>query len=126
MADLDFGDTPSDQLATLIWAVRALHRDMYGNGVQGIKAKAEAFMSEAAGAREEQARQHRANSVKLNWLLFLAAIITALTGVGMLIATVELTHRSTADPARLFHSFRNAPTLAQGNDVRVESFPYLR
>lgn len=75
MARLDFGDTPVEQLATLMLVVGSLHADFYGNGQPGLKSKAEDFISTMEGIAEERERQHRQNSTKLNLIIiFLAAI----------------------------------------------------
>jgi hypothetical protein len=104
MSQIDFGDTTADHLATLMSLMRTVHRDLYGNGQEGIKSKAERFMSEAEGARKEQDRQHQQNTTKLNWILALCAIATALIGALGCVYTIEAAKHSENDPAKIFHS----------------------
>jgi len=90
VAQIDFGDTQSEQLATLMQMMRVLWPDIYGNGQEGIKKKAEDFMAEANGAQKEQERQQRQNSLKLNWILLLCAIVTAIVTTVGLIVTIKV------------------------------------
>ena len=69
MAELDFGSTEEQKMATLIAVVRGLHRDFYGNGQPGLKKAAEDFMQNAIGAREEQERQHKQNRWRLDLII---------------------------------------------------------
>jgi hypothetical protein len=67
--------------------VNDLHREIKGNGQPGLKQKAESFMSEYAGMRAQQQRQHDSNSRKLNALLVIGGLMTAL------IAILDFIHR---------------------------------
>jgi hypothetical protein len=82
---IDFGDTQTEQLAVLMQCMRLLWTDVRGNGQAGLKQRAEAFMDEHEGARKEQERQHRSNSMKLNWLLALSAIATIISFIHTLL-----------------------------------------
>ena len=113
MADIDFGDTHGEQLATVIRVVRDLHRDFYGNGDPGIKRKAEQFMSEAKGARDEQERQHKSNSMKLNIIIAICALLTVVLTACGIIVTVEVSARKGLDPAKIFHSQSVQPAYAK-------------
>lgn len=93
MADIEFGVTHGEQLATLVRVVRDLHRDIYGNGTPGLKSKAESFMDKAAGVREEQERQHKQNSLKLNLIIALCAVGTLVIAALGIALKIELARR---------------------------------
>lgn len=101
MADIDFGFTQGEQLATLIRVVRDLHRDIYGNGEPGLKRKAESFMDMHNATEKERVRQHRENSRKLNVIIALLTAIAAYIG---LILSVGKSLKSDLDPIKIFHS----------------------
>ena len=90
MADIEFGDTHGEQLATVVRVVRDLHRDIYGNGSPGLKKKAEEFMNIAEGVERERARQHKQNSFKLNLIIAICALLTVIIGACSIIVTVAL------------------------------------
>jgi hypothetical protein len=112
VADIDFGDTHGEQLATLMRVVRDLHRDIYGNGNPGLKGKAEAFMSEARGVELEQTRRHRSNSFKLNFLMVMGAIATLIVTIVGIFVTVQLARHSEVTLPKIFHSQQVAPEYA--------------
>lgn len=93
--------------------VEGLHLDIYGNGKEGLKARAEHFMSEYAGMRAEQQQQHAANSRKLNFIAVMVAIGTFIIGALGLLLTIETLHRSDLDPAKIFHSQNSQPEMSE-------------
>lgn len=66
-----------------------------------------ALLTQQDIAQKEQAKRHRANSTKLNWLLVIVAIFTLIATVVGVIYTIEASHHAELDPAKIFHSFAN-------------------
>ncbi len=126
MSEINFGATQGQQLATLMRVVSDMHRDLYGNGQKGLKAKAEDFMNQATGAVLEQEKQHEQNSLKLNWILAICAVGTLFLMTLGTIVTIEVTFRkASSDPAHIFHSqqlpavyaFRQQPPEDAGSTI---------
>ena len=111
MADIEFGDTHGEQLATVVRVVRDLHRDIYGNGSPGLKKKAEEFMNIAEGVERERARQHKQNSFKLNLKIAICALLTVIIGGCSIIVTVEVSDHKITNPAKIFGPKGDDPVL---------------
>lgn len=123
--EIEFGETTGEQLATLMVIVSGLHRDIHGNGQPGLKQKAEQFMSEHIGAQAEQQRQHDSNTRKLNALIVIGTLMIALMAVASFVATIELTKHAQLDPAKIFHSANDLPTMANRN-YELSTIPNMR
>lgn len=123
MGQIEFGDTPEAQLATLIVVVGSLYAEIHGNGQEGLKLKAERFMSEHNGAAAEQVRQHESNSRKLNIIMALCAVFTLGVLVIGTIASMELSHRTNLDPAKIFHSQSLEPVLTYNQSQHAGDLP---
>ena len=116
MGDIEFGDTPGEQLATLIRVVRDLHRDIYGNGSPGLKRDAEVFMTAHDATEQERRRQHKSNSIKLNLIIGLLGAIAAYIGI---ILTVSHMNKTALDPQKIFHSQQYEPELSSNNHQQI-------
>ena len=125
MAQIDFGDTEEQQLATLMVIVTRLYLEWNGNGQEGFRARTERFMSEHNGAQAEQIRQHESNSRKLNIIMALCAIFTLAVLVIGTAASIELSRRSNLDPANIFHSSAPVRVYAKTNDSQHATSPQL-
>lgn len=88
--------------------VERLDEDFYNHGRDGLKTQFTTFVAEARGAREEQEKQHRTNSAKLNAMLVIATIALVLIAL----ATYVDTKRAGIIPSNLFHSQSLDPVYA--------------
>ena len=70
------------------------HAVLYGNGKDGV-------LDFIAGLQGQ-----------MRLILLLLAVITAISGLAMVVVTVEIAHRSSLDPAKLFHSRGSTPVLS--------------
>lgn len=96
----------------LMAVVNQLNADINGNGQDGLKKKAEAFMNAHDGAEAERTRQHNENKARLDRLNFRFVVFGAIisffglvVAIAAIIVTVEISHHAEMDPARIFHSF---------------------
>lgn len=121
MAHIDFGDTDEEAFIVLKMTVQQLHADAYGNGQPGMFGQFKRFMHIYEGGEVERAKQHKANTIRLNLLLALAMLIVAILA---LFLTYAAQHKSEvifpeifrSSPQSLEYTARESPPLtAQGD-----------
>ena len=112
VADIDFGDTPSEQLATLMYIVGTLYRDIHGNGQPGLKRRAETFMDGREALELEQEKRHKANTARLNIII---ALLIAIAAYIAIVVSLHGEWKTMLDPHKVFHSMRTEPEQAQLN-----------
>ena len=87
-------DDAESTMAILKDKVQEHHAALFGNGKDGI-------LDFIAGLQGQ-----------MRLILALLAVITAVSAVAMIFVTIELAHRSSLDPAKIFHFSRGTPVLS--------------
>ena len=90
LAHIEWGKSPTENVAILKRIVQQVCEDLYDNGQPGLISRVEAHMSEAIGASLEQARQHKANSLKLNIIMALAAVMALVISAVGIFVSIEI------------------------------------
>lgn len=87
-------DDTESTVAILKDKVQEHHAALYGNGKDGV-------LDFIAGLQGQ-----------MRLVIALMAILTALATVGLVFATIEMSHHSALDPAKIFHSQSTEPVLS--------------
>lgn len=112
MEHLDFGDNDEDAVREMKGAMNRLMHDAYGNGEPG-------YFKIIDRQTAVDAYRHKSNTVRLNIIIALSALATAIiTAIGIYIAAVTAHHAKVLPPA-IFHS--ESPSFALSSNRPQEA-----
>lgn len=117
MPDLDFGETDEEAILVLKGFAHRVNTDLYNHGTKGLLTTFNTFVTAHNAKEDEQRRlqedRHRENTAKINLLIAIATAIGVVVAAISILVTIEVSHKSQLDPAKIFHSMYDEPQTAQ-------------